>query len=441
MADARDLAERLRREPPRLDDLARARMERRLLEAARAPAAKPQPSVGRRPFWAGVTVGVAAAAVAAGLWMASGRPAEVAPVVEASFEAFRDGVIVRRGPFSEGEAVETRGGQLVRVAVGPVAAEPRVLVAVEPESRVRFDTLSDSAVELRLDRGRARVEFHPLRRGEESLRVRTPTAIVEVVGTVFEVAVEAGATLVQVAEGVVRVSPLAGGEPTLLRAGQSHRVGGERAGRADDPALGDVTIAARGRPAGEEGSTGRSEAAVRPRRRPAREARADSVEPGQVDPPTAADVRGGQPEAPSVETTPLSDDLRFDLAARYFQQGRWEESRHELYAIIRTSASRTSRTRAWTEVAETFERQGDPSQAAEAYRRAAEVGHGTTLGANALFALGRLRASLHDRDAARGAYRRYLEVAPAGPLAEQAARALCQLGERQRCDVPAPGPR
>ncbi len=453
MTDARDLAARLREDPPRLDDLTRARIERRLLEASETPVlgleGTPRPS--RPSFGMGVGVGLAIAALAVVLWSRRDELGESRPPSAAmTFEALRDGVVVRRGPFGEGEAVETSDGQLVRVAVAGPGQRPRALVAVAPKSRVRFERVRPPAVRLFLERGRARVEFHPERRGEETLEVRTPTALVEVVGTVFEVVVEGRVTVVEVTEGVVRVTPLEGGEAVLVRAGQAHTVGADEGARDQaapdlpqqvEQAASDLPqqaeVSAGGRAAG--GAEGRGSS------NRDRVVRAEAGEPGGGAQARAssdaagesvgreAGTDGAEAELRTQQGVPLSDDVRFDLAARYFEQGRWEESRHELYAIVRTSDSSLSKTRAWIEVAETFERQGDFGRAAEAYRRAAAAGASTTLGANALFALGRLRARLGEVRAARAAYRRYLQDAPRGPLAAQAARALCELGEARWC--------
>ncbi|MEM9067323.1 MAG: FecR family protein [Myxococcota bacterium] len=440
MPDSHDLARQLRDDPPELDDVMRARMERRLLEAPREKAFAPR---SRRPFFAGIGVGLAAAAAVALVWWSS-QDAPADPV--ATFEAMRDGVLVRRGDFREGDAVETSDAQLVRVALGGL--EPRALVTVHPSSRAAFEEIHGNNLGVRLRRGHVRVEFHPVVRGEESFVVRTANARVEVVGTVFDVRVDSqGSTHVHVQEGVVRVVPLDGRDAVLVHAGEDHTVSTARADAAEEllePTPESLELLESLEPSAEEVEVSSDE----PTERPAIAAGESPTDPeAQAEEPAeapaaetaTAEIATAEPTTETERATrvpSLSDDLRFDLAARFFERGQYARARHELYAVARSSNHRVNRARAWVEVAEAFERESDVGRAAEAYRRAASIGRGTVLGANALFALGRLRATLDDDDAARNAYRRYLEEAPGGPLAGQARRALCRLKERQYCDAP-----
>jgi ferric-dicitrate binding protein FerR (iron transport regulator)/TolA-binding protein len=231
--DSHELADVLREQPPVLDDVARARLEKAILQAPRVSApVKPR---ARRPFVAGVSAGLAVAALALLGWFAF-APTPTEPEV-ATFEAFtstREGERpLREGAFVEGEVVTTDVDQHVRAHF----AERRVEVEVAPSSRARFLRLGGSDLAVGLDRGSVRVSFHPERRGERSLAIETPLARVEVVGTVFEVDVDADGTRVRVEEGIVRVVPREGDE-RFVHAGESVRVRQTRtvlAGASDEP--------------------------------------------------------------------------------------------------------------------------------------------------------------------------------------------------------------
>ncbi len=410
-------AAELREDAPELDELGKARMERALLERHPTPVT---PERSRMPvFVAGLAIG-AAAAVALTVALVGGEepertarrpdPHKVAPTVvegpqmpaegAVAFEALRDGVPVRSGHFSEGETVQTADGQLMRVRFGGERAAPTSLVEVAPDSRVRFGRVWGDDLEVRLERGNVRVEFHPTRRGEEHLAVRTRDGRIEVVGTAFEVRLGASGTEVLVEEGTVRLVGLTG-EPRLV----SH---GERAWLRR----------------GESGQR-----ATHPARLPV-----DPEAPEAAPEPTAGDeTPAADPEASSTMVATLRPELRFELADRYFAQGRFEQARHELYAITRSTAEAPVRAQAWVRVAEVFARERNWNRAAEAYRRAARAGRGTAHGDGALFALGRLLEERGDAQGARAAHLRYLEVAPQGALAVEARRALCSLGDAEHC--------
>ncbi len=411
------LAAKLRDQAPELDELSKARMERGLLERRSAPAEAPERS--RAPiFVAGLTVGAAAAVLLTVAFMGE-DPASIAerpeptktvsptqlpdePVNQGAvaFEALRDGVPVRRGHFSEGETVQTAEGQLMRVRFGGARTEPTSLVEVSPESRVRFPRAWGDDLEVMLERGNVRVEFHPNRRGQEHLVVRTRDGRVEVVGTAFEVRLGPAGTEVVVDEGTVRlVAPT--GEPRLVSRG-------ERAWLRRELAEAAVPVAP---------------TVVDP---VAPEALAEAT-------PDVEETPAERSAAPSVMAPTLRPELRFDLADRYFAQGRFDQARHELYAITRSAEDAGTRAQAWVRVAEAFARESDWAQAAEAYRRAARAGRGTPHGDGALFALGRLLEDRGDTDGALAAHARYLEVAPRGALASEAHRALCSLGEVDHC--------
>jgi ferric-dicitrate binding protein FerR (iron transport regulator)/TolA-binding protein len=491
--DSRQLADTLREHPPVLDDVARARLEKAILQAPRASA--PGKARSRRPFVAGVSAGLAVAALALLGWFAF-APTPTEPEV-ATFEAFtstRDGERpLREGAFVEGEVVTTEDDQRVRAHF----AERRVEVEVAPSSRARFLRLGGADLAVGLDRGSVRVSFHPERRGERSLAIETPLARVEVVGTVFEVDVDADGTRVRVEEGIVRVVPREGDE-RFVHAGESVRVRQTRTARAeasDEPIaandsanVGDSVHGASGVGASNDGAfvdavpsddsstsgTLRTvvetwpEGSARQRRTidegaivveashgaeggESADESANESGAGESGASESIDAEGG--ESTALATAPTSsevaselaaprgrpgralpEDARFELAMRHLDADRFDAARHELRAIARTSSVRAHRARAWADIALTYARQGDARQATEAYRRAAEIGRGTEAGANALFALGQMRLRLGEDELARAAFREYLEAAPEGPLADRARRTLCQrLGDWGEC--------
>lgn len=493
--DSHELADVLREQPPVLDDVARARLEKAILQAPRASV--PPKSRSRRPFVAGVSAGLAVAALALLGWLAL-APAPTEPEV-ATFEAFsstRDGERpLREGAFVEGEVVTTDDDQRVRAHF----AERRVEVEVAPSSRARFLRLGGADLAVGLDRGSVRVAFHPERRGERSLAIETPLARVEVVGTVFEVDVDADGTRVHVEEGIVRVVPREGDE-RFVHAGESVRVRQTRTVRSDasdepgepaiaandsangsldegidavrsDPSMGDPSTndPSRGNSRDPSSWAQREPSALRTvvetldegtTRRPTNGESAIVVESGGAEAIESTSEPGASIESTSVAAEPgalattstspevaselaaprgtpgraLPEDARFELAMRHLDADRFDAARHELRAIARTSSVRSHRARAWADIALTYARQGDARQATEAYRRAAQIGRGTEVGANALFALGQMRLRLGEDELARAAFREYLTAAPEGPLADRARRTLCQrLGDWGEC--------
>jgi hypothetical protein len=262
-AGAARAAAALRADPPRLDELARARLERRIVEAAlREARPEPASSRGQRParcgppasrwLWTAGAVAAAAALAYAGRGVLDGpaaphgRPtagasedgrgpagmavrAEPAPgatddrgpaaPLAAIFEGIEGAQPVRRGRFVEGEEVSTQPGQRVRVAFDGSRVE------VGAASRARFDRLREDEVRVSLDAGRVDVAFHPRERGRQAMVVETRVARVEVVGTEFVVEVGPGGdTEVRVSEGRVRVVPRDGSAERFVDAGAVTRV-------------------------------------------------------------------------------------------------------------------------------------------------------------------------------------------------------------------------
>jgi len=102
--------------------------------------------------------------------------------------------------FPVGTRVDALGPDSVQVAlVG------KMLASLEAGSRVRWETGSAELVELRLDRGMLAIRYDR-RPADPILHIKTPTALVRVVGTVFTVEVApAGQTFVSVLRGHVEV--------------------------------------------------------------------------------------------------------------------------------------------------------------------------------------------------------------------------------------------
>ncbi|MFT5357201.1 MAG: ferric-dicitrate binding protein FerR (iron transport regulator)/TolA-binding protein [Polyangiales bacterium] len=434
MRDFRDLAKALEEDVPAMDDLAKARVEKALLTQ---PRRAPSPERGHG-FRAGVVVGLAAAAaVGIAVWaFPAGDDSNVAQV-----QVLVDGVPERTTEINEGETVVTSEAQALQVRFGGSSIGDTCLVEVEPASRVTFDGLDGLDHMLRLDRGSVHVEFHPDQPGEEGMVVQTPDARVVVVGTVFEVRATHDGTVVRVNEGRVRVE-VEGREPAFVSAGEVLHVTKEQLAVEPTSEVVDVEpeVVVEVPPLQE------AEAGEELSRRPVRRSEGtleaptrtvdDEVEvvaentPVTVEDTSALDrVRPRQPVEPPI---PLSDDARFDLARQLFDTEQLTAARHELYAIARSTTSVRARARAWTLVAETYERQSDVGRAIEAYRRAAQSGR-THDASDALFALARLRVANGEVAAGKAAYREYLQVAPDGALASTVRRALCRLGERAHC--------
>jgi ferric-dicitrate binding protein FerR (iron transport regulator) len=474
-----DVAETLRREPPRLDDVTRARMERRVIEAARErrrdSLAPPQPEPPRRSRSVVVAAAVAATAAAgitlglvhwsgwAGPGARSGAVAEsrthgtaesAAPesqdtrsraasfeskpeshgqdiqqnteaLREARFQVVSAGRTVRKGTLGEGS--ELRTGQSERLDVE--LQQTRIEVA--PESVAAVERMDAKEIRLKLDQGEADFEFHP-HEPEQRMVVETHGARVEVVGTAFDVRAGRGeGTTVRVREGVVRVQARRSGRSWRVSAGERVNVGGPE----EDATEPERSRAAAGGGTSSPSTDERADAQAPSEQTAAAEAKEPPADDGLPESPYGR-ARGAKASGqPARSWGPGAlDRARFELAERLASRGRFEEARHELYRIARRARSAQAWVLAWQRVADTFERQDEYAQAAEAYRRAADVGGASSQGLNAIFALARLRErKLDDPGGARAAYRDYLEIAPNGPLAAEASRRLCQLGDDSAC--------
>jgi|GEM_PF-2039457 len=452
---ARKIADALRAEPPMLADLTRARLEKRLVDAALGGSGVEHGSVDRGSVdrASGLTRGrllagaglLAIAAAAAVVAMTRGADGVVPPGVTpgmaqpgvATFEAMSGEQPVRHGEFREGEFVATKVGQRVQVRF----AQSRI--DVTPETRAEFARLRPNDVRIRLDLGRVDVAFHPQHRGAEHLTIDTPSARVEVVGTEFTVELDAaGATTVRVTEGVVRVVPLDGSAPQLVRAGARTRVlaslartagasvaTGDLAAQgatadtaallAAVPADADAIAAVPGAPlpgaAALAGATPANGALVA-ERAPGVEAIARPGEPSVSAAIAAA-------EAPTVEA-------RFAAASRLYEREQLEQAEDALLPLAHGAQVAPSlRRKAANMLGDIYKGWHRLDSAATEYDRACALGLD-----EACYSLGGVAETLRDNDRARVAYNTYLRRAPDGALAMQARARLCRpLGISEAC--------
>jgi hypothetical protein len=388
------IADALRNDPTQLPEMARARMERNLVEAwrARSAHAVPLPRM-RSGLSRGVWVGSIAASAALGVALAvlvlrRPEPQHVAeaPSAVAHFDLVIGDGAVQSGTLVAGQVLESGKHGHIEVSL----AQSRVDIA--PESRVRFEKLDRDELRLSLVQGRVDVAFHPERKGEQRLSVETTAARVIVVGTQF--AVEAGAdreTRVSVSEGVVRVEPRRGGQALLVHAGEQVKVGAEPQQQVSKQPL------------------------------PAAQLPAAVSMPREVAPSRTA--RGRKAKQVSTDY-----DAKLEEARSLLLQGKHAAAREKLERVAEGSAPAAARVEALVLTAESYTAQGQLPLAAASYRRAVEAAPREPAGHNALFALARLLDRYTaDTELAAAAYREYLAKAPHGALARQARDALCRL--------------
>ena len=381
------LAKMLNEHPPTLDDVARARMEKRLIEAtlieatSRPSETRPARAPSGARIWVGGGVLAAAAAVTLG-WFAL-RPDDVGPGAQAEFQTYDD-TTRQRGTLEVGSTLRTdaRTEGDIRVADSRIHIGPGSLLYL---GELGFDRLSFD-----LTRGEIRVEFHPRVRGRDRMTIRTPHASVEVVGTVFVVRVSEAVTEVSVTEGKVRVVP-EHGEARLVGAHDAVRVPDDRTAAAPS------TEAAAGANADDEG-------AGAPAARTERER--NLVTPAQ----------------------------RLARARDMHRQGETERAEAILQGVT-TDRESTPRIRAeaYTLLGDVLGRARRFDDARAAYEGAVRQRAGS-VSQLAIYALGRMQErEMNEPAAARASYQRYVEEAPGGPLVGQARQALCRLGDASAC--------
>lgn len=404
------LAELLREQPPSLDDLTRARMEKRLIAAA---APRPTRSSSKAPAIAIASCAVALAAAVALVVLSDRDSQGAAPI--ARFERGEAAASLERGTLEEGSSLRTAAHEVAQIHVEASR------VRIGGDSRVRIVELAHGRLALELGKGTVEVAFHPREPGRDLLTVETPEARVEVVGTVFRVTARGGATEVSVSEGTVRVVPLAGGAPRLVHTGESTRIG----------ALEDETARAHPLPHAEGD---RGEGAAQP---PNRDTPTPTVLRDRPSQPAEPFEPSGPSEETETRTPPPSPAARLEEARRAIGAGRSAAGLRMLRDLTRPPAPVDVRVEAWMMTADVHLGAGRLAEAASAYESAAQEGHGTAGGHNAIYSLARLQhRRLGDRGAARATYERYLREAPNGALAQPARRALCSLGAAEHCEEP-----
>jgi TolA-binding protein len=407
------VANLLQQEQAELDQFARARLERDLVDAWRArgarsvplPAARRQPS--RTTWLASIAVSAACGALF-GLYVLRHQDADVAmlPEVPARFDLVIDDGAVQSGYLTEGQVLESGQHGHIEVALD----QSRVDVA--PDSHVRFERIARDELRLALMKGRVDVAFHPERKGEQHMSIETRSARVLVVGTQFAVEIDAqGNTKVSVTEGVVQVVPRGEGETKFVRAGE----------RVEVPLQAEQERVQAVREVIESGLRAETEG---PRAR----------QPVKVE-WTAGEVRtrDGKRLHCADEGTP---DERLEAARGLLLQGRHSAARERLHKLSKKNTLATStRVEALVLMAESYTAQGQIARASDSYRDAVAIAPHHPAGHNALFALARLlERYTDDRSAAGSVYREYLERAPKGALAPQAREALCRLGDKAACN-------
>jgi TolA-binding protein len=412
----------MRHEPPQLDDVARARMERNLVEAWRGrgarsvalPVASAKPGFSRSAWIVSLAASAAFGAILAFVLLR--EPAEIASLpaeVPARFDLVIDDGSVQSGFLTEGQVLES--GQHGRVEV----ALEQSRVDVAPDSRVRFERLGRKELRLALMKGRVEVAFHPERRGEQHMSIETRSARVLVVGTQFSVDVDGqGNTQVSVSEGVVQVVPRSEGETQFVRAGERIQVPIQAAREIERAVREGIESRLRAEP---------------------QEPEPDPVAPmGSI----VNEGRGSrrqqcaQVSHDSSGSAISQSDRRLESARGLLLQGKHSAARERLRKLAKKNTLPTSsRVEALVLIAESYTSQGQIPRAAETYREAIKVAPNHPAGYNAMFALARLNERYaDDRSAAGAVYREYLESAPRGALAAQAREALCRLGDSASCE-------
>ncbi len=403
LTNADAVAEVLGANPPRLDELSQARIEKRLLAdlrgAARSTASLPprRRATGRRYVVA--ALGVAAAALLGFFALRSPGSGER----QARMELRTVGATVQSGTIDEGSSLRTGADEVADIRIDDSRLH------LEPSTDVRIETLTDGHLAFELRSGEIRVEFHPRVRGEERMTVRTSRALVEVVGTVFTVRETETFTEVAVREGRVRVSSR-DGERRSVGAGESTRV---RDGLA----------------------------AAREARPPTPSAVVEDEPAGAPEPDEVA--ARPMPQRPTLErerrmNTPAQ---RLSRARRRLREGDETERTAELLRSLTVDpdASRGIRAQAYTLLGDLLRSRRDFAAAARAFEGAADQGAGQ-MSQMAIYALARLEErQMHDPAAAARSYHRYLD-AGGGPLVGQARAALCRLGESASCGAPEAAP-
>ncbi len=446
------IAEELKRQSPGIDDLTRLRMERGLVEAwiARRAAARARVHEKGQRRTSGSRVWVASGtgfAIAAALVVAygihrGGPDSGAEPVRVAHFQLRIGDEAVQSGLVAEGQTLES--GEYGRITVSAGASS----VVVAPESRVRFERMSQEELALSLVQGRVDVTFRPIRPGEQQLTVDTQVARVLAIGTEFSVAVgPSEVTTVSVREGAVRVFPRAGGSTHMVAAGEQVRVKrdgvdaylptvrqllaekGSAAGSVEP--VDDVPDSQAVEPSGaallKPSKTAAKKAARRVRRTGVRKAQRPAKTP--------------TPEATTPAAVQMSPESLLQAARTLVANREFARARDELRELLGIAVQTGVRVRALVLMAESYAEERQVSKAVGFYREAVAAGPGHPAALRAQLALARLLAQeAKDAKGAKAAYRRYLLEAPEGDSRVKALQALCGMGDQAACGELAPAP-
>ncbi len=210
-----------------LDEVNQRRLVNAVLAEAARPQAAPDLAPATRPRWrlaAAVAAGVLVAGTLATWWVLGrdaarhGSTTEAPRTAEVARFLLRVGEVDVDRPGAQGAPT---GATSVTVGRGQAVLGLRdgSRVHLGPHTRIRVQRLDRSAVILRLERGTLLARVRPLP-GWRPFRVVTPSATVQVTGTVFQVVVTPRATRVIVTRGHVRVQP-PGRAPRSVRAGST----------------------------------------------------------------------------------------------------------------------------------------------------------------------------------------------------------------------------
>lgn len=220
--------------------------EVRLALAVAFPGEAPRESGAERRTWAwrpalvGAGLALFLVAIGLGLWLTAGSVAGVTPV---AVVVNSSAAVILPEPVGGKE-----GAVLTGVPVISVAPRGWVELDLRRGGTLRLSagaqaTLSSDGTQLTLVSGRVACQIDP---GQGAFQVDTPSAQVRVVGTRFDVEVEAdAATRVRVDEGEVEVSDRNGRSAVRLKAGFATRVALAQAPSAPAPAPKPVPPAAR----------------------------------------------------------------------------------------------------------------------------------------------------------------------------------------------------
>lgn len=396
------IADVLREDAPVLDDLHRARLERRFVEAAAArTSANDAPKSMRAPRRTRVVAGAAAVAfaAAAAVYLVAFREEGPHYTIEhATGESIAAGTHLELGPADVAHA-----------------EVHHLSLTASASASIHFTTVEEADIRLSLERGTASFAFHPEERGAERVTIETPSARVEIVGTELSVHVDPSGTIVTVSEGRVRVVPVDGTEPSFVSTGEAVHVPAppEPTTAATDEVLEGAAL-----PTGSGGPTDAE----------AVEAVA-TLEEAPTEPIPEVDV-ATEVEATEVTTGVMEPELsledRLERAEERLGTDR-AGARRELRELAGVAQPRAIRVEALLQLGDSYREANEHELALEAFANAARIGRGTESGALAIYDRARLLERMGRTDDARAGFESYLATYPDGANAAQARARLADL--------------